>query len=193
MPRGYARGYPRAVTTVERAFGAQSMTAPLREVLVKRPGPAFGRAFDDPAHGFLHACNLPIAQREHDRFVELLASLGPRSTCSTPRPTARTSSTLRPAARQRSRRDPAAARQAEPPRRAGGHRGVDARPRDPDRGPDRGTGHDRGRRHVLAAAGPVVHRADPADERRRGAAARRDRRRRRARSSTSRTGAARPS
>jgi dimethylargininase len=65
------------VTTLERAFGAQSMTAPLRDVLVKRPGPAFGRAFDDPAHGFLHACNLEIAQREHDRFVELLASLGP--------------------------------------------------------------------------------------------------------------------
>ena len=65
------------MTTVERAYGAQSMTAPLREVLVKRPGPAFGAAFDDPAHGFLHACNLPIAQREYDRFVELLASLGP--------------------------------------------------------------------------------------------------------------------
>ena len=54
------------------------MTAPLREVLVKRPGPAFGAAFDDPAHGFLHSCNLEIAQREHDRFVELLASLGPK-------------------------------------------------------------------------------------------------------------------
>ena len=65
------------MTTVERAFGAQSMTAPLRDVLVKRPGPAFGAAFDDPAHGFLHACNLAIAQREHDRFVALLASLGP--------------------------------------------------------------------------------------------------------------------
>ena len=65
------------MTTVERAFGAQGMTAPLREVLVKRPGPAFGRAFDDPAHGFLHACNLKIAQREHDRFVEVLAALGP--------------------------------------------------------------------------------------------------------------------
>jgi len=77
MSTGYARGYSRAVTTVDRAFGAQSMTAPLREVLVKRPGPSFGRAFDDPAHGFLHACNLPVAQREHDRFVELLASLGP--------------------------------------------------------------------------------------------------------------------
>jgi N-dimethylarginine dimethylaminohydrolase len=77
MPTGYARGYSRAVTTVERTFGAQSMTAPLREVLVKRPGPAFGAAFDDPAHGFLHACNLDIARAEHDRFVDVLASLGP--------------------------------------------------------------------------------------------------------------------
>jgi len=61
-----------------RRFGAQSMTAPLLDVLVKRPGPAFGAAFDDPAHGFLHACDLAVAQREHDRFTELLASLGPR-------------------------------------------------------------------------------------------------------------------
>jgi dimethylargininase len=66
------------VTVTARAFGAQSMTAPLLEVLVKRPGPAFGAAFDVPAHGFLHACDLAIAQREHDRFTELLASLGPR-------------------------------------------------------------------------------------------------------------------
>ena len=65
------------MTTVERAYGAQSMTAPLREVLVKRPGPAFGAAFDEPAHGFLHACDLEIARAEHDRFVEILASLGP--------------------------------------------------------------------------------------------------------------------
>jgi len=61
-----------------RRFGAQSMTAPLLDVLVKRPGPGFGAAFDDPAHGFLHACDLAAAQREHDRFTELLASLGPR-------------------------------------------------------------------------------------------------------------------
>jgi N-dimethylarginine dimethylaminohydrolase len=59
------------------AFGAQSMTAPLREVLVKRPGPAFGQAFDEPAHGFLHPVDLALAQREHDVFVELLAGLGP--------------------------------------------------------------------------------------------------------------------
>src|SRR3954465_6281649 len=64
--------------TTDRRFGAQSMTAPLAEVLVKRPGPAFGAAFDDPAHGFLHPVDLDVARREHDAFVELLASLGPR-------------------------------------------------------------------------------------------------------------------
>jgi len=62
----------------ERTFGAQSMSAPLTDVLVKRPGPAFGAAFDDPAHGFLHPVDLDLARREHDAFVELLASLGPR-------------------------------------------------------------------------------------------------------------------
>jgi N-dimethylarginine dimethylaminohydrolase len=61
----------------ERRFGAQSMTAPLHDVLVKPPGAAFGRAFDDPAHGFLHACDLDVARREHAAFVEVLASLGP--------------------------------------------------------------------------------------------------------------------
>jgi dimethylargininase len=65
-------------TTATRRFGAQSMSAPLRDVLVKRPGPAFGIAFDDPAHGFLHPVDLTVAQREHDAFVDLLASLGPR-------------------------------------------------------------------------------------------------------------------
>ncbi len=61
-----------------RPYGAQSMTAPLRDVLVTRPGAAFGRAFDDPAHGFLHAVDLALATREHARFVEVLSSLGPR-------------------------------------------------------------------------------------------------------------------
>lgn len=60
-----------------RRFGAQSMTSELREVLVKRPGPAFGDAFDDPAHGFLEPVDLERAQREHDAFTDLLASLGP--------------------------------------------------------------------------------------------------------------------
>jgi dimethylargininase len=67
-----------SMMTTERRFGAQSMSAPLLDVLVKRPGRAFGHAFDDPAHGFLHAVDLDVARREHDAFVETLASLGPR-------------------------------------------------------------------------------------------------------------------
>jgi dimethylargininase len=65
-------------TIAGRAYGAQSMTAPLREVLVKRPGPAFGAAFGNPAHGFLRPVDLELARREHDAFAETLASLGPR-------------------------------------------------------------------------------------------------------------------
>jgi dimethylargininase len=53
------------------------MTAPLRDVLVKRPGPAFGAAFDDPANGYRRPVDLAVAQREHDAFVELLSRLGP--------------------------------------------------------------------------------------------------------------------
>jgi dimethylargininase len=62
----------------DRRFGAQSMSAPLLDVLVKRPGAAFGAAFDDPAHGFIHPVDLEVACREHDAFVETLAGLGPR-------------------------------------------------------------------------------------------------------------------
>jgi N-dimethylarginine dimethylaminohydrolase len=68
--------YPAAVTMTERRFGAQSMTAPLREAVVKRPGAAFGRAFEDPSHGFLRPVDLDRAQREHDAFVATLDSLG---------------------------------------------------------------------------------------------------------------------
>src|SRR5436309_16107574 len=57
-------------------FGAQSMTAQLRDVLVKRPAAAFGTAFDDPAFGFLHPVDLAAAQREHDALVSLLTDLG---------------------------------------------------------------------------------------------------------------------
>jgi len=57
-------------------YGAQSMVAPLREVLVKPPGPAFGRAFEDPAHGFLHAVGLDRARRQHETLCRILADLG---------------------------------------------------------------------------------------------------------------------
>jgi dimethylargininase len=64
--------------TTERRFGARSSTAALRDVLVKPPGPAFGRAFDDPAHGFLRPVDLERAQREHDGLVAALDGLGVR-------------------------------------------------------------------------------------------------------------------
>lgn len=58
--------------------GGHSSTAPLRDVLVHPPGPAFGAAFDDPAHGFLHPVDLARAQREHDAFCAVLGDLGVR-------------------------------------------------------------------------------------------------------------------
>ena len=60
-----------------RTYGAQSMIADLREVLVQPPGEAFGRAYDDAAHGFLHPVDLAEARRQHAAFVDVLGSLGP--------------------------------------------------------------------------------------------------------------------
>jgi N-dimethylarginine dimethylaminohydrolase len=65
-----------ASTPATRAYGGQSNTAPLLEALLKAPGPAFGRAFEDPAHGFLHPVDLEVARREHAAFAGLLGSLG---------------------------------------------------------------------------------------------------------------------
>jgi N-dimethylarginine dimethylaminohydrolase len=64
------------MTLTERRFGAQSMTADLREVLVARPRAAFGRAFENPAHGFLRPVDLERARREHDGLVATLEELG---------------------------------------------------------------------------------------------------------------------
>ncbi|HYN48955.1 MAG TPA: hypothetical protein VER83_08820, partial [Candidatus Nanopelagicales bacterium] len=69
---------PTAVASPLAAHGAQSMTATLRDVLVQRPGAAFGAAFTNPAHGFLHPVDLELARREHDAFTGLLARLGVR-------------------------------------------------------------------------------------------------------------------
>jgi N-dimethylarginine dimethylaminohydrolase len=63
------------MTTAIR-YGGQSNVAPLRDALLKAPGEAFGRAYEDPKHGFLHDCDLEVAKREHAAFSELLASLG---------------------------------------------------------------------------------------------------------------------
>jgi N-dimethylarginine dimethylaminohydrolase len=64
--------------TVVTGYGAESMTAPLREVVLRAPGPAFGRAFDEPAHGFLHAVDLDLARRQHAGLCDLLDRLGVR-------------------------------------------------------------------------------------------------------------------
>jgi len=63
---------------ITRTFGGQSMTAPLRDALLKAPGPAFGRAFEVPGCGFFHPVDLELAKREHAAFADLLASLGTR-------------------------------------------------------------------------------------------------------------------
>jgi dimethylargininase len=52
------------------------MVAPLREVLVKRPGTAFGRAFDHPGHGFLHPVDLEAARGQHDALTDIVSGLG---------------------------------------------------------------------------------------------------------------------
>ena len=57
-------------------FGAQSMTDPLQRVLVKRPGSAFGAAFDDQRHGYLHPVDLDLARKQHEQLLVLLADLG---------------------------------------------------------------------------------------------------------------------
>ena len=66
------------MTMTDRRYGVHSSTATLRDVLVKRPGPAFGRAFDDPAHGFLRPVDLDRARQEHDGLVDALDRLGVR-------------------------------------------------------------------------------------------------------------------
>jgi N-dimethylarginine dimethylaminohydrolase len=66
------------VSAAALGYGGNSSTAPLRDVLVQRPGVAFGSAYGDPRHGFLHPVDLSLAQREHDVFTNLLAQLGVR-------------------------------------------------------------------------------------------------------------------
>lgn len=56
-------------------FGGQSMIAPLRRVLVKRPDSAF--AVDDPKlWNYTGRPDLEAAQREHDAFAEILRGAG---------------------------------------------------------------------------------------------------------------------
>jgi dimethylargininase len=67
-----------APTGEQLRYGGQSNIAPLRDALLKSPGPAFGRAFEVPGCGFFHPVDLELAKREHGDFANLLASLGTR-------------------------------------------------------------------------------------------------------------------
>ncbi|MCZ6662804.1 MAG: arginine deiminase family protein [Actinobacteria bacterium] len=56
-------------------FGVSSSIAPLREVLVQTPGPAFAAAFEDSRHGFRHPVAFGVAQKEHQALIDLLGEL----------------------------------------------------------------------------------------------------------------------
>jgi dimethylargininase len=58
-----------------REYGSQSMIAPLRSVLVRRPDEAFSTADPDAWH-YTDRPSLDNAQREHDAFVDVLRRSG---------------------------------------------------------------------------------------------------------------------
>jgi N-dimethylarginine dimethylaminohydrolase len=58
-----------------RAYGAQSMVAPLRRVVVRRPDESFAAA-DPAAWHYTARPDLPAAQAEHDAFVAVLRDFG---------------------------------------------------------------------------------------------------------------------
>ncbi|HEY2737269.1 MAG TPA: amidinotransferase, partial [Thermoanaerobaculia bacterium] len=57
------------------AYGSQSMVAPLRRVLVKRPDEAFGNA-DPSVWHYTARPDLAAAQREHDALSGILHAAG---------------------------------------------------------------------------------------------------------------------
>jgi len=58
-----------------REYGCQSMVAPLKRVLVRRPDECFGDA-DPEVWNYSGRPDLAKAQREHDAFVHLLSEFG---------------------------------------------------------------------------------------------------------------------
>jgi N-dimethylarginine dimethylaminohydrolase len=61
--------------TMDKTYGSQSMIAPLRRVLVRRPNEAFGRA-DPTRWHYTDSPDLVLALREHDAFVSSLLQAG---------------------------------------------------------------------------------------------------------------------
>ena len=58
-----------------KGYGSQSMIAPLRKVLAKRPGPAFGAAHPARWH-YAAQPDLEVARQEHDELTDLLRRAG---------------------------------------------------------------------------------------------------------------------
>lgn len=63
-------------TTATVPFGVASSTARLSDVLVQAPHAAFGRAHEDPVHGFRRPVDLERARAEHAELRALLQGLG---------------------------------------------------------------------------------------------------------------------
>lgn len=63
------------ITTSTTTYGAQSMVAPLRTVIVRRPDNSFGQADPGRWH-YTSQPHLPAAQAEHQAFVALLEKAG---------------------------------------------------------------------------------------------------------------------
>lgn len=64
-----------AVASMQRPFGGQSMVAPLRRVMVRRPAPpASSEQWRD--FGFLHPVDHGLSLQQHDAFAGLLSGAG---------------------------------------------------------------------------------------------------------------------
>jgi len=60
---------------MKKLYGSQSMVAPLRRVIVRRPDAAFGNAEPEVWH-YISQPDLSTAQQEHDALVKILSDLG---------------------------------------------------------------------------------------------------------------------
>ena len=121
----------------ERRFGAQSMTAICATSSSRGPGRAFGRAFEDPAHGFLRPVDLD--RPDASTTGSSRRSIGSARRCSPRRRDGRPGPRLhvRPAPRERTQARSRFGPASRTGRRAGGARGVDDLRGHPDGRADR--------------------------------------------------------
>ena len=148
-----------------RLFGAQSMTAPLHDVVVKRPGAGVRRGLRQPG------ARVPARARPGRGAAPARRLLPGAHRPGRPRPPARRRDReprshlhVRLGARHRPGHDRPAVRQAHPPGRGGADARVGRRARHPGHRPAGGRRDGRRRRHVLASARRLLHRPVAAHE-----------------------------